>query len=372
MRLAKKEMPRVRFFGKTTGFSGYSYATKCIAKSFASSRIPTYFASKDIFFKGMSTCNPRCDVDFYIHTPPFSRHKSSNYKIGYFYWETDKLPLAWGRDICTSLNEIWVPCNLVEKACRAAGFKGKIEVLHTPYLYNSAASKVKVPAIGSVKSFLDSNVYIFYSIFQWNIRKGYKDLISSYLDEFSEKDNTCLIIKTNPIKHKLHGLSKVNKDILEIKNKFKSKKLPPIFLITENLSEDQILGLHKLGDCFVLPHKGEGWGMPIHDAMNSGNLIITTKFGGITEFLDSSNSMIINHAIESVTPMTWNPYYEPSQRWARPSQTHLKSLMRSAYNREYEKLITHRSKKLGKSLNTKLFGITAEEILLRRRAQGVF
>ena len=33
------------------------------------------------------------------------------------------------------------------------------------------------------------NIFKFYSIFQWNERKGWRELLGAYLDEFSSKDN---------------------------------------------------------------------------------------------------------------------------------------------------------------------------------------
>lgn len=368
----KKPFPKVRFFGKTTGMSGYSYATKYIARAFSESGIPTYFPSKEPYFKGLSTCGPACEVDFYIHTPPFSRHKSKNYKIGYFYWETDKIPASWAKDICHSLDEIWVPCKLVELACRRAGFSGPIEVVHTPYSDDVKTDPVRIPALGTSAAVLSDSCYVFYSIFQWNVRKGYLDLLSAYLREFSPEENVCLLIKTNSVKHKLHGDSRINRDILDIKSSLGKNSLPPVFLIKDKLSESRLKGVHELGDCFVLPHRGEGWGMPIHDAMNSQSLIITTKFGGITEHLNETNAMIINHTMENVTPMTWNDYYTSDQKWAKPNVDHLKSLMRKAYEKDFDEMLPYRSRRLGESFSVNSFSRAAEDILIRRKNQGAF
>lgn len=368
----KSLFPNVRFFGKPTGMSGYGYATRHIAKSFSESSIPTYFHSKEAYFEGMSTCGPNCNVDFYIHTPPFSRHKSSNYKIGYFYWETDKIPASWAKDVCNSLDEIWVPCKLVESACRRAGFLGPIEVVHTPYSDSVRSERVSIPAFGSSSSVLSEACYVFYSVFQWNVRKGYRDLLKAYMQEFSSNESVCLLIKTNPINHKLHGDSRINSDILEAKSGFNKASLPPIFLVKDKLSDSHLKGLHDLGNCFVLPHRGEGWGMPIHDAMNSGSLIITTRFGGITEHLDETNSLLINHTMEHVTPMTWNDYYSSDQRWARPSVEHLRYLMRKAYEQDFDQMIPYRAKRLGESFSIKSFSRIAENILIKRKKQGAF
>ena len=190
---------KVRFFGKARGQGGYSHATRYIARAFSNSRVPVYFHSDEDFYKNLSTHSDRSNVDFYIQTPPFSRHKSKNYKIGYFYWETDKLPVAWGRDICQSLDEIWVPCHLTRKACRKAGFKGPIEVVFTPRPIEVDSVPVAIPTEGSDSFVVDNDTFIFYSIFQWNERKGYPKLFRAFLEEFSGDEKVLLVVKTNPI-----------------------------------------------------------------------------------------------------------------------------------------------------------------------------
>ena len=110
------------------------------------------------------------------------------------------------------------------------------------------------------------------------------------------------------------------------------KDLPKILLIKDFLTRDQIESIHHSCDAFVLPHHGEGWGMPIHDAINHNNSIITTKYGGITEWLNDDNSFVISHKIGPVKPMNWNPWYDSRQNWAMPSLSSLKNNMTTCFN----------------------------------------
>ncbi len=360
---------KIDFFGKARGQGGYSYATRYIARAFAGSRVPVQFKTDNAFYKDLSTHSGISNVDFYIQTPPFSRHKSSNYKIGYFYWETDRLPVAWERDICRSLDEIWVPCQLTKQACRKAGFRGPIEVVFTPRPEEISSSPVAIPTQGSDRFVINNDTFIFYSIFQWNERKGYRKLFRAYMEEFSKEEKVLLVVKTNPIKHRDHGLSKIRHDSLAFKRFSKNNRHAPIYMITESLSEEELAGLHDIGSCFVLPHHGEGWGMPIHDAMMHDSLIITTKYGGITEHLDSSNSLIIKHKLTEVRPMNWNPYYQTSQNWADPDIGHLKSLMRRAYNLDPADMAekTRKSRRAAQSMDIKSFSNRIESIFSQNR-----
>ena len=262
-----------------------------------------------------------------------------------------------------------MPCNLMRKACRKAGFNGPIEVVHTPRPVELNSRPVAVPAKGSEGLVVGADTFIFYSIFQWNERKGYRKLFRAYYEEFSGKDNVLLVVKTNPIKHRDHGLSKIKNDILFLKKYCKNKRNPPVFLTTKVLSNEYIAGLHDLGDCFVLPHHGEGWGMPIHDAMMHNNLIITTPYGGITEHLNSSNALLLKHKLVEVKPMSWTSYYKSNQRWAEPDIGHLKTLMRSAYRdgAEGNVRLTTRARRVAESMDIKAFSRRIEDIFSQKR-----
>jgi gamma-glutamyltranspeptidase len=101
--------------------------------------------------------------------------------------------------------------------------------------------------------------------------------------------------------------------------------------------------------------------------------VITTKFGGITEKLNDSNSMIIGSERSTVTPMNWNGWYQDYQEWAEPSVTHLRELMRQAYNEGKNGYPTKRSeaKKLGRSMNIESFAESAKKILLKERFKNM-
>ena len=225
-----------------------------------------------------------------------------------------------------------------------------------------------IPLRGSSNLTIGGGTYVFYSIFQWNERKGYRKLIRAFYEEFSGQDNVILVIKTNPVKHKDHGITKIKTDMLSMKKFSRGRDSSPIFMITESLSDEHISGLHFYGDCFVLPHHGEGWGMPIHDAMLHNSLVITTPYGGITEHLNDSNALLIKHKLTSVRPMNWNPYYRADQKWADPDLGHLRALMREAYgNQDAHGDMVGRAKRVAESMSIAAFSTQVEGILSQKR-----
>lgn len=330
-------MNKVRFFGPIGDYTGYGNAVKNFALAFSKSGILTKFHFGKKMMKKhaefISTLKPyygRTNVDFYLHGPPYLKHKSNAYKIAYFYWEADRLPLIWEKMI-NQANELWVPCELVASACRRARFRGRIKIVPTPSDPWTHEDRLCIPSQHIQNMAVSDDVFKFYSIFQWHQRKGYRELLSAYYDAFNGDDKTLLIIKTNPLNFAGHTSEKIDHDISLLKKKLNKENPPKVFLSKELISKKHIQALHNTADCYVAPIRGEGWGVPIHNAMLAENHIISTQFGGVTEWLSKDSASIIKHKIGPVTGMPWSPLYGRHQNWAYPSITSLSKLMTKAY-----------------------------------------
>jgi glycosyltransferase involved in cell wall biosynthesis len=327
----------VRFFGPASGNTGYGVAVSNFAKAFSESGINTKFVFNDNNYSKkllleLNDYNFGTYIDFYLHCPPYNKHKSkAAYKIAYFYWEADRLPRSWDSNI-KSVDELWVPCELVRNACLKARFKGPIKIVPTPIETWDIQSKINIPSYFSDDYILNDKVYKFYSIFQWQNRKGYIELLTSYYKAFSDSDNVILILKVNPLNLPGYSEVQIKTDILEIKKRLNQKYYAPVFLSTKNVSMDIIRSLHNAGDCYVSSHHGEGWGMPIHDAMLSGKQIITTQYGGVTEYLSDESAHLIKHTLGPVQGMNWSSLYGNYQNWAQPSINHLTKLFKDVYD----------------------------------------
>jgi hypothetical protein len=320
----------VKVIGNIGIGSGYRQAATNIFECFEASKVNCNFFHKDGSKANYKSSGLPSDVAFHITAPPFNM-SSEKYNIGYFYWETESFPSQWVKDI-NRLDEVWCPCYLMVKCLNKINYKGKVRVVPTPsrdkrFVKNLINFKIED------KMVVDDSCFKFYSIFQWNHRKGFDLLIKGYLEEFSEDENVLLILKTNPILSGRHEfLSFIKKYINKVKKSIKKRRFPKILVLDYFLTNKEIDSLHEMADCFVLPHRGEGWGMPIARAIQYDNYLITTKFGGVSELLDNDSAHIINHVMEPVHGMVWSGLYESSQQWARPSIRSLKENMRVIYD----------------------------------------
>tara|TARA_R110001583_G_scaffold16234_13_gene66310 strand:- start:180 stop:1319 length:1140 start_codon:yes stop_codon:yes gene_type:complete len=351
-KVSKNRKNSIRFFGGLGDSSGYGNAVMNFCKSFSKSSVNTKFVfdhrSKERFPDFISSLNSysgKTNIDFYLHAPPYNKHSSMNYKIGYFYWEADRLPSNWSSSI-RRLDEIWAPCELVKRACLKSGFRGPINIVPTPSDFSPSNLSISIPSPMTDEFVLSDDVFRFYSIFQWHERKGYKELIKGYLTEFSNNDNVILILKVNSLNIPGYTKDRIKIDIIRIKRKLNLKRYPKIYLIDDIVPKDYVSGLHRYCHCYVAPHHGEGWGMPIHDAIDFGNHIIVTKFGGVTEFLDDNSANIIDHSMGPVKNMDWSRLYSSNQNWAHPDVDSVKRNMRNLYENHNNMLYKTKNAKM--------------------------
>jgi hypothetical protein len=270
--------------------------------------------------------NQASRINIFIQIPPFKLCANS-YNIGFFYWETVDFPSDWKHSIL-QLDEFWSPCELVTRNLIRLGFSGKIFHVPTPIKTYNCIEDV---GFRHSDGCLNKETFKFYSIFHWNFRKGYDLLVEAYLRAFSEED-VALVVKTNSASPVVKEFSSL---VRRSKSKIGEKVFPKIFFTEHMLCYDDILRIHGECDCFVLPHRGEGWGIPIHEALNSYNPVITTKFGGITDYLDSENSYPIDYTMSMCKNMeNWGSLYE-GKTWAEPSIESIIFNMKDAfYNKD--------------------------------------
>lgn len=254
--------------------------------------------------------------------------------IGYAVWETSIFPPKWVEE-CNLMDEIWTCCDWNVEVFKSSGVNVPIrKIEHTISLAQFDPNREKYQ-LG-----VSENEYVFYSIFQWTARKNPIALLKAFISEFSSNDKVVLVLKTYL---RQNGNESDKREVLRLVNevitKMRVPNPPKIQILHKSLSRSEILGLHARGDCFVLSHSSEGWGVPMFESMAMGNPTIATNFGGNLEFMNSENSYLINYTETPVYDMPWN-FYDGRQMWADADIGHLKKLMRYVYeNRDEAKKI---------------------------------
>lgn len=247
--------------------------------------------------------------------------------IGYCTWETNKLPVEWVRCINTTVNEVWVPSFYNERCFKESGVTVLIRVVPHIFLNKSLPPRNNIQFLTNGRVLSISNAFTFYTIGEFNTRKGIDDIIKAFCETFTNKDNVRLVLKVHykdyTSKNKLKCESLIAEAIKPYEN------IPPIICLTENLTSTDILSLHSIGDCYISLTKAEGFGLTIFDAMHYGKRLIVTGYGGHMDFLGENHPGLVKYKLGSVKGME-NVTYQEDQTWAYPDIEHAKQLMKAA------------------------------------------
>lgn len=170
---------------------------------------------------------------------------------------------------------------------------------------------------------------------------GWDILLRAFFEEFSSADDVCLHIQThhygNRNPHNPSGILGIIEK-WKIKSGFSARSdLPCLSIQADLLPLSKIPSLYAAADAFVLATRGEGWGLPIVEAMAMGLPTIATNWSGPADILTDSTGYLLN--VEKMVPCEGRDY-ENGQMWALPSTSHLRTLMRRVFtNREESKRV---------------------------------
>ncbi|GAB4823498.1 hypothetical protein N2152v2_010544 [Parachlorella kessleri] len=175
--------------------------------------------------------------------------------------------------------------------------------------------------------------FVFLSVFRFDDRKGWDVLLRAYLEAFKasraqqaqQPPRVALVLRTSeadplfdPVKHIQHfvrhklGFGEAGKEAL-----------PPVYLLQEFIPYESLPRLYRAASAFVLPTRGEGWGLPIVEAMSMGLPVIATNWSAIPDYLDDAVGYPLAAKLGPVPGIK-----SELVRWAHPSVDHLRQLLR--------------------------------------------
>jgi glycosyltransferase involved in cell wall biosynthesis len=225
-------------------------------------------------------------------------------------FETDTVPAHWTAPLAAA-DRIWVPSSYNVETFADAGIPREI-VDVVPIGLDFEHMPIDGPAL----SIPGAEGFVFLSIFEWRRRKGYDVLLRAWAQAFTRDDDVTLVIRaglfTLDIKAELEqelralGLDAAN--------------MARIVLLPNKVPQPQLPALYRAADAFVLPSRGEAFGLPYLEAMSLGIPTIGTAHGGAVDFLNARNAFPVPARIVEVDADFARsfPYYR-GQRWAEPS-----------------------------------------------------
>ncbi len=336
-------MTQITIVGNFLGISGYDVHTRGLANALSKItdvRLSTtiqpgqeaLLTDKEL---EMIKKPDKGDINLIITSPLFWRlHLTAKRNWVFFVWEGDRVPRHFIEECLNpDIEYVFVPSEHTKDAIMNTLepiIDGDICGAGATIVKNAIKPKIKIIPHGT-------NPDLFYpkqiekERFTFVLNKGWRNLedrggtqyaVKAYLEEFTSKDNTELIVKINPA----YGIPNIQQLINEIKPKDKTD-FGIVNINTDNIPYNIMVDLYNKGDVFLMPTRAESFGLPGIESMACGVPVITTEFGGQTDYANKDNSWIIGGEL---TEIVHEVQYEGT-KWLTPSVSELRKAMREAY-----------------------------------------
>lgn len=245
-------------------------------------------------------------------------------KIAYTMYEASALPSGW-RDGLNAADRVFTPSIWGRDVMIAGGVEAsKISVVPGGVdadAYNFWGPKLDLP----------TEPFKFLMVGKYEVRKGYDEALRAFKDVFGDDPKVMLLLKAT---------SFVDNDaVRHMQSKIDEVGVPQAKLVDGAIQTHLMAALYRSCDCLIYPSRGEGWGLPLIEAMASGLPVLTTNCSGHSEFLRGVKGRF-GEIKSDLKPLVapdhtrWYHYDDGPGEWYVPDFKSLKAGLQKAYEKK--------------------------------------
>ena len=173
-------------------------------------------------------------------------------------------------------------------------------------------------------------------------RKNITGLIHTFLETFKNKTNPpALILKTSGATYSITDRFRMEKQINQLRSLHSSSKLPNIYLLHGDLSDEEMNQLynHPKVKAMISFTKGEGFGRPLLEFTTTGKPLIAPYYSGQVDFLLKDSIIEIPGGLTEIHPSARNQFLIEGAKWFTPDYAYAKKVFRETF-KHYNKFAT--------------------------------
>ncbi len=237
----------------------------------------------------------------------------SRYKIGLWVWELPALRDEWRGEV-RHFDEIWVPSAFCQRAVKSVTEKPVTVAPHVVEPPEAVAAGMR----GRLKIADDAFVFLYmFDAASFVERKNPLCLVDAFQSAFPQERGVRLVLKVSNADR--------NPEFDAYLNGLETRD-PRCVIVRHPMSASEVAGLLAASNCYVSPHRSEGFGLTIAEAMIQGVPVIATAYSGAADFVSDDVGYPLRYKLTEIDSGA-GPY-PAGAIWAEPSVEHLQELLR--------------------------------------------
>jgi tetratricopeptide (TPR) repeat protein len=194
------------------------------------------------------------------------------------------VPRDWVPHLRERVDEVWVPTSAVRAGFVHSGVPAdKVHVLPLGVDHQRFRPGLEPLPLPTDKRFR------FLFVGGTIHRKGIDVLLRAFGRAFRRADDVCLVIKDMGVGTFYRGQT-AEDAIAAFRADLDN---PEVVYLDSPLSEEEMARLYCACDCLAAPYRGEGFGLPIAEAMSCGLPVLVTNHGAALDFCDELTAWLI-------------------------------------------------------------------------------
>jgi glycosyltransferase involved in cell wall biosynthesis/tetratricopeptide (TPR) repeat protein len=199
-------------------------------------------------------------------------------------WEFGALPRAWVEPMNAAVDEVWVPSQFV-KACYVRSGVDPRRVAVVPNGVDAARFHPDAPPLALPTRKRFRFLFVGGTLY----RKGADILLDAYCRTFRREDDVCLVVKEMGASSFYAGQTQRDR----LRALAGDAAVPEVVYVEDDLDEAELPGLYTACDVLVAPYRGEGFALPLLEAMACGRPVIAPGAGPALELCDPATSWLL-------------------------------------------------------------------------------
>jgi glycosyltransferase involved in cell wall biosynthesis len=197
-------------------------------------------------------------------------------------WEYGAIPARWIDGVAAGADDVWCYSTFVRDRYLESGIRAdRVHVV--PLGYDPA---IYDPAVEPMPVDLPNDTCLFLFCSGLTPRKNLASAVAAYAQAFSPRDRVALLVKDNS------AMAAYARDTTaeEMKALAARTDIAPVRYVDANLDDHGMARLYRASAALLHPSKGEGFGLPVLEAMGCGTPAIVAAGTASDDFVDDATA----------------------------------------------------------------------------------